>query len=153
MRAEQRATDAEAVKMVGKENRKENRPTAQHQQQSPPGGLKWANSGREIQFIWLPAHVGLEGNELADKYAASATRKREINMAVKHRKSDIKCVITSNINKKWQERWQRGRKGGHLYSLQRTAGDMRESHRSRKEEDRISRTRLYWSHWPEHCTS
>lgn len=63
-------------------------------------------------------------------------------MVVKYTKSEMKCIIKSKINKKWQERWDKGSKGRHLYSIQRKVGEMRESHRSRKEEDIISRMRL-----------
>lgn len=45
---------------------------------------KMLRVGDEIKFIWTyPGHTGVEGNELADKYAKGATQKREINMPVR----------------------------------------------------------------------
>lgn len=53
--------------------------------------------GVEIKFIWIPGHIGVDGNEPANKYATGATKKREINMPVKYSKVEIKGVIASEI--------------------------------------------------------
>ncbi|XP_049904182.1 uncharacterized protein LOC126392679 [Epinephelus moara] len=103
-------------------------------------GIKRA--GVEIKFIWVPAHIGFEGNELADKYAKSATRKEQISMVVTYSKAEIKSIVKSEMKKKWQKQWDRESRGRHFYNIQRNVGEMRECHRSSKEEDIISRMRF-----------
>jgi ribonuclease HI len=33
---------------------------------------KLSNSGKKIEFLWVPSHIGISGNELADKAANEA---------------------------------------------------------------------------------
>lgn len=53
--------------------------------------------------MWIPAHIGVDGNAWADENAKEATRKREISMIVKYSKAEIKSIIKSEMKKKWQE--------------------------------------------------
>ena len=53
--------------------------------------------GFHILFCWVPAHVGIKGNEAA-KHACNP-----LNSPVPY--SDLKLAITSFIRKKWQREW------------------------------------------------
>ena len=58
---------------------------------------------KSVSFCWVPAHVGIPGNELADDEAKSAITR---NIAFHHiPSSDMKWVIRDYIKKKWQARW------------------------------------------------
>ena len=67
--------------------------------------LFWIASRRKaLCFCWIPAHVGISGNEEADFYAKEAARGRSFQISrVPHH--DMKRPIKSYIWRKWQERW------------------------------------------------
>ena len=59
---------------------------------------------KSVRFCWVPSHVGIKGNEMADKEAKNAVfNSSEIISKVPH--IDMKQTIRSYIFKKWQERW------------------------------------------------
>ena len=59
---------------------------------------------KSVSFCWVPAHVGIPGNERADRKAKIACNQREIDVkAVAH--FDMKQPIHKYILRKWQERW------------------------------------------------
>ena len=61
---------------------------------------------KEIHFCWVPAHVGIPGNEFADR-EAKAVITRE-NISFNHIPvNDLKTVIRKYVRNQWQERWAR----------------------------------------------
>ena len=60
--------------------------------------------GREVHFCWVPAHVGVPGNEKADALAKEgATRRRPVNCSLPCR--DLFPSIKSEMRKSWQFCW------------------------------------------------
>ena len=59
---------------------------------------------KEVQFCWVPAHVGIQGNELADQEARNVILEKDVEF---HHipSSDMKWCIRSHIRNKWQACW------------------------------------------------
>ena len=75
--------------------------------------------------MWVPAHVGIVGNEKADKLAKEATAKEQVELSIKLSKSEGKSIIWRAVNKEWQEEWDKESKGRHLYKMQNNVGETR----------------------------
>lgn len=94
-----------------------------------------------LHFTWVPAHTGIEGNEKADELAKEAL-KAEQEVQVPLSKSEFKTIIKHGIHKLWQDKWDKGEKGRHLYSIQQTVTVKKISSLSRQEETWFTRLRL-----------
>jgi len=56
-----------------------------------------------IIFCWLSSHVGITGNEKADKTAKSALNKPILRIPIPY--TDLKPIINKYIHNKWQQTW------------------------------------------------
>lgn len=64
-------------------------------------------SNWEIKFSWVKAHVGIPGNETADKLAKEAARSRVIDITFSRiPMSSVHHEIQLESIKKWQKEWQ-----------------------------------------------
>ena len=70
--------------------------------------------GRQIHFLWVPAHVGVKGNEKADKMAKKALEKEKVEMNISLSKAEVKSLIWEKVNKMWQDKWDSEEKGRYL---------------------------------------
>jgi hypothetical protein len=61
-------------------------------------------SGKLVQFHWLPSHVGIRGNENADKAARTALQ-LPISPDIKVPYTDLKHTVQTYLVKFWQEKW------------------------------------------------
>lgn len=59
--------------------------------------------GRHLTFCWVPAHVGIQGNERADALANRA--RRDLPEARLRRPYDVVPVLETRIREKWRARW------------------------------------------------
>ncbi|GBN18788.1 hypothetical protein AVEN_39713-1 [Araneus ventricosus] len=60
-----------------------------------------STKGFTILFCWIPSHVGISGNELADNLARSATNSFNSPVPV----NDVKKYVKSILHSKWQAQW------------------------------------------------
>ncbi|GBO03997.1 hypothetical protein AVEN_189596-1 [Araneus ventricosus] len=64
-----------------------------------------------LDFHWVKAHVGVSGNELADKYAKRATTRPTIDLVVLKSVTNFKMEVQSELQYLWQARWMSSEKG------------------------------------------
>ena len=62
------------------------------------------SGGCEIKLLWVPSHVGIEGNERADVAAKVASRSPHIR-PLKVEVGDLKPAINQLLLDEWQSRW------------------------------------------------
>ena len=99
---------------------------------------------KTVCFCWVPSHVGIRGNEIADSEAKDASKSRRINLP-KLPHYDVYNVIKSHIKLKWQARWS-----DPLLANNRKYKDVRPSvsfwpsayHSNRRDEIVLSRLRI-----------
>ncbi|WP_230209703.1 reverse transcriptase domain-containing protein [Solemya velum gill symbiont] len=72
--------------------------------------------GISLRFVWVPSHVGIMGNELADK-AAKAALSSISEVSVPHSISEIGSLVKTQIMIKWQNRWNLSSHGRDYYKI------------------------------------
>uniref|UniRef100_A0A3P9LEU6 Reverse transcriptase domain-containing protein n=1 Tax=Oryzias latipes TaxID=8090 RepID=A0A3P9LEU6_ORYLA len=83
--------------------------------------IRLANLKINIRFMWVPAHRGVEGNEMAD-FLAKRALKRGIEIEIPLGRTEFRAIIRRRIMEEWQTQWERERKGRHLFSIQDKVG-------------------------------
>ena len=59
---------------------------------------------QNVCFIWVPSHVGIKGNEIADCSARSAAEQQTLDIHFVT-PEDSKVYLRSLVHKEWQEEW------------------------------------------------
>ena len=103
--------------------------------------------GKSVALCWIPSHIGIKGNELADRAAKTALEKAPDFFLLPH--SDFKCYTTKYIYEKWQVHWS-SLYNNKLLEIKPILGeDSRAYFNSRKEEVIMARLRIghtYFTH-------
>lgn len=63
-----------------------------------------ATNGKEVQILWVPSHVGIEGNERADQAAKDATNLDNINTLTAS--GDFKSYVKLKVKQSWEQTWR-----------------------------------------------
>ncbi|XP_050975638.1 uridine 5'-monophosphate synthase isoform X1 [Labeo rohita] len=98
--------------------------------------------GISTQFIWVPAHTGVEGNEKVDILAKQSLRIKEIDLCIPLSKAEAKVYIRKYTQSIWQMYWDDHETGRHLYNIQKSVDAGRIGSRNRREENIITRLRI-----------
>ena len=101
---------------------------------------KLNKKNKTIEFCWIPSHVGIHGNEEADKAAKLALNNDiSVNFVVPH--SDKLPLIRQYVNSCWQTEWD---KNSHqkLYEIMPLVGEFNVSSLKRKDQVLIHRLRI-----------
>lgn len=68
-------------------------------------------------ITWVPSHIGIHGNESADKLALKAANKPTIDIQIPYEINHIKHITSNIIKKKWTESWKPIPKLAHYYQI------------------------------------
>lgn len=98
--------------------------------------------GLHVQFVWVPAHRGVEGNEAADRLAKEATTNTEVQLVIPLSRPEVKVLIYTNVSKLWQAEWKEEKRGRHLYKVHRHVTFSKSGYAGRQEEVWFSRLRI-----------
>lgn len=61
--------------------------------------------GKNIHFLWVPAHIGIKGNEMVDQLAKKAALLNTIPI-IKPLYTDLKTFIRNKAKQKWNDTWR-----------------------------------------------
>ena len=100
------------------------------------------SQGGHVQFLWVPGHCGIEGNERADKAARQGPSENRTSIPLPL--SDIRREISKKISSKWKLLWQKC-EGNKLYFLHPNI-DKFQDHRHLSRRDSVLLTRLRIGH-------
>lgn len=74
--------------------------------------------GCYISFLWVPAHMGVEGNELVDHCAKESLESNEVSLLVRPGRTELRSRLMEKVFQSWQLQWDKEVKGRHLYAIQ-----------------------------------
>lgn len=69
--------------------------------------------GLSVVFMWVPGHVGILGNEVADSTAKNGLSQCSIRVSTIGF-SEYCCVVARKMTLKWQREWDTERRGRHF---------------------------------------
>uniref|UniRef100_A0A6P7FX15 Uncharacterized protein LOC114335122 n=1 Tax=Diabrotica virgifera virgifera TaxID=50390 RepID=A0A6P7FX15_DIAVI len=99
---------------------------------------------KNVAFLWVPSHIGIAGNELADKHAREALEDATIEIYPTTPASDLKSYFHSKIVDIWNSRWHENQK--QLFEVKPTFQRWSDNSKNRFSQVIISRLRLGHSH-------
>ena len=105
--------------------------------------VRLGSLGRSVHLCWVPSHVGVLGNEEADRLAGIAARSPVIVQNPKVPHKDYYPSIRKRIYENWQDEWTHTLMTNKLRSFRETIEEWPFSHQKvRKNEVMLTRLRI-----------
>ena len=79
-----------------------------------------AQNTRRVNLVWIKAHVGHPGNEVADELAKEATRKEAIDNKIDTPLAVIKDKLEDKYRDKWNKEWHEYKEAKHTKEFYKT---------------------------------
>ncbi len=99
--------------------------------------------GSRLGFLWVPAHVGVEGNEAVDVAAKEALGREEVDVNVTMGISEYYRIIKEEIARRWQKKWEGEKRGRFYYNIQNdVSGENITQGNNRREQIIMTRLKL-----------
>ena len=80
------------------------------------------NLNLSVSLAWIPGHVDIRGNDIADKTARNYVS-NQIDIHIKNSKSFVNSSIDDIINNIWQDRWDCNSSGRFFYKIQKQVSE------------------------------
>uniref|UniRef100_A0A6P7G7X2 Uncharacterized protein LOC114331508 n=1 Tax=Diabrotica virgifera virgifera TaxID=50390 RepID=A0A6P7G7X2_DIAVI len=96
--------------------------------------------GRSVQFVWVPSHVGITGNEEADRTAREAILSDFSEPIDKCVSSDLKTYFKNKVLCLWRNKWSQS--NSKLNKIKNNVSQWFPSSRNRREQIAVARLRL-----------
>ena len=104
---------------------------------------EFKDQGQQVTLVWVPAHLGIPGNEKADSLAKNATSKAHIDRQIPATVKDARRFVARTIEGDWQRRWDSCHQDCHQQRIQEQVSTRNFFQCApRKKEVLISRLRL-----------
>ena len=105
--------------------------------------LNTLSKNNNIIFTWIPSHIGIQGNEKADKAAKKALQIDMCKSKIPY--TDLKPTIKKFISDKWQKSWD-NQTQNKLHETQEAIGEWPTGYRSIMKRRSNTCQIAYWAH-------
>lgn len=99
--------------------------------------------GVPVTICWIPSHVDIRGNEMADKFAKQALVREHVDFPTLKEVSDLTKELKNDMLQKWQKLWDKSSKGRFYFRIQPEVSlEVKYSDHHRHKETTITRLRF-----------